>query len=155
GFLIHTINYVRRNYGWSDAEIYRYANEYLYAVDFDERLTKVAKTMMIIAGDGKANVFQVNSLDAREWQNSEAAFKIGPLTRDQKDGDFDLVLTNPPFAGKVTGRAKLNIYELFDLVRSGQLVEENDQEDDTADTNAAREKTVNTMKRDILFIERG
>jgi type I restriction enzyme M protein len=156
GFLIHTINYVRRSYKWSDAEVYRYANEYLFGVDFDERLTKVAKTMMIIAGDGKANVFQVNALDAREWQNSEAAFKIGPLGRDQKDGDFDIVLTNPPFAGKVTGRAKLNVYELFDLARSGQLVDETEQPDeDDEHVDAPREKTVNAMKRDVLFIERG
>jgi hypothetical protein len=30
----------------------------LYATDFDESLKKVAKTMMIIAGDGKANVLE-------------------------------------------------------------------------------------------------
>jgi type I restriction enzyme M protein len=158
GFLIHTINHLRRKYDWKDAEVYRYANEFLYAVDFDERLTKVAKTMMIIAGDGKANVFRVNALDTREWQNSEAAFKIGPLTREQKDGDFDLVLTNPPFAGKVTGRAKLNVYELYDLARTGELVDEADSTDDEEDEDGstqARDKSVNTMKRDVLFIERG
>lgn len=79
GFLIHTINHVKHKYNWGGAEVYRYANEFLYAVDFDERLIKVAKTMMIIAGDGKANVFRVNALDNREWQNSEAAARIGPL----------------------------------------------------------------------------
>jgi type I restriction enzyme M protein len=72
GFLIHTIRYTQMAYGWNRDQVYKYANEYLYSVDFDERLKKVAKTMMIIAGDGKANVYCVNSLDIREWQNSPA-----------------------------------------------------------------------------------
>lgn len=157
GFLVHALKYARKSEALTPSDVYRYANDYLYGVDFDERLTKVAKTMMIIAGDGKANVFRVNALDSREWQNSEAAFKIGPLSRDTKDGDFDLVLTNPPFAGKVTGRAKLNVYELYDLARSGQLVEEDDTLDDREgdEVSSRGERAVNTMKRDVLFIERG
>ncbi|GAB1722869.1 MAG: N-6 DNA methylase [Nitrospira sp. CR1.1] len=106
GFLIHTIRHVQSEYGWNTAQVYKYANEYLYAVDFDDRLKKVAKTMMIIAGDGKANVFGCSSLDIREWQNSDARKKIGEFSKDAKDGDFDIVLTNPPFAGKVTGKAE-------------------------------------------------
>ena len=56
GFLIHTIRHVQKLYDWNTDRLYRYANENLYAVDFDDRLKKVAKTMMIIAGDGKANL---------------------------------------------------------------------------------------------------
>ncbi|PIQ82269.1 MAG: hypothetical protein COV76_04415, partial [Candidatus Omnitrophica bacterium CG11_big_fil_rev_8_21_14_0_20_64_10] len=86
GFLIHTIRHVQRMYGWSREQLYRYANEHLYAVDFDDRLKKVAKTMMIIAGDGKANVHCVNSLDVREWQNGTAR-AIGEFSKDTRHGD--------------------------------------------------------------------
>ena len=158
GFLIHTIRYVQTLYGWSTERVYRYANDNLYAVDFDERLKKVAKTMMIIAGDGKANVFGTSSLDVREWQNSEARTKIGEFSKDERDGDFDVVLTNPPFAGKVTGKAQLAAYDLYELAATGALAaddeEEEGGEDESETEKLKKRKKVNGMKRDILFIER-
>lgn len=164
GFLIHTIRYVQQQNDWSLDKVYRYANEYLYAVDFDDRLKKVAKTMMIIAGDGKANVFGVNALDVRQWQNSQAADKIGEFSKNVRDGDFDLVLTNPPFAGKVTGKSQLAAFDLYELALTGALKEDEDSEEEEAkqqETNESSEgkkrgkKSVAGMKRDILFLERG
>ena len=163
GFLIHTIRHVQHLYGWNRDQLYRYANECLYAVDFDDRLKKVAKTMMIIAGDGKANVFGVNALDVRAWQNSDAAKDIGAFGRNERDGDFDLVLTNPPFAGKVTGKTQLTAFDLYDMATRGQLKadDEDDSDEEAEDETDATEaeklekrRKVNGMKRDILFVER-
>lgn len=160
GFLIHTIRHVQRLYSWDHKDIYRYANDYVYAVDFDDRLKKVAKVMMLIAGDGKANVFCVNSLDIREWQNSDAATRIGKFGRDISDGRFDIVMTNPPFAGKVTGKTQLIAYDLYELAAAGKIVEEQESESEAQDEpgpEAAKVKarrTVAGMKRDILFLER-
>jgi type I restriction enzyme M protein len=162
GFLIHTIRHVQKLYGWDARDVYRYANENLYAVDFDDRLKKVAKTMMIIAGDGKANVFGVNSLDVRDWQNSEARTKIGEFTKDAKDGTFDVVLTNPPFAGKITGKTQLAAFDLYELAATGALAEDEQEEaegtDDVSVGNEAeklkKRRKVSGMKRDILFVER-
>jgi type I restriction enzyme M protein len=158
GFLIHTIRHVQRLYGWTRDQLYRHANSYLYAVDFDERLKKVAKTMMIIAGDGKANVYCVNSLDVREWQNG-AARAVGEFSKDVKDGEFDLVLTNPPFAGKVTGKTQLAAFDLYELAMTGVLKEDEDNEGNEGDegNGDSKKKTarkVAGMKRDILFVER-
>ncbi len=166
GFLIHSIRHVQQSYGWDDAEIYRYANEYLYGVDFDERLKKVAKTMMIIAGDGKANVFGIDTLDNHAWQNSEVASRIGAFSKDERNGDFDIVLTNPPFSGKVTGKAKLSAYDLYELALTGEL--RSDESEDESDeskmeiltsvnnnnTKRRTHRSVNSMTRDILFLER-
>jgi len=159
GFLIHTIRHVQNLYGWNRDQLYKYANEYLYAVDFDDRLKKVAKVMMIIAGDGKANVFGVNSLDVREWQNSEAAKRIGEFAKTTKDGDFDVVLTNPPFAGKITGKIQLAAYDLYELAQSGALKEDDDEEDGEGNEKESEKKRNNKrkvvgIKRDILFLER-
>ncbi|MCO5069194.1 MAG: N-6 DNA methylase [Kiritimatiellae bacterium] len=156
GFLIHTIRHVQSSYGWSREQLYRYANEYLYAVDFDDRLKKVAKTMMIIAGDGKANVHCVNALDVREWQNG-AARSIGEFSKDTRDGDFAIVLTNPPFAGKVTGKTQLAAFDLYELAMTGALKEDEDDEeaeDGDSEKKAKTKRKVAGMKRDILFIER-
>ena len=159
GFLIHTIRHVQKLYDWNRDQLYKYANEHLYAVDFDDRLKKVAKVMMIIAGDGKANVFGVNSLDVREWQNSEAAKRIGEFAKATKDGNFDVVLTNPPFAGKITGKTQLAAYDLYELAQSGELKQDEDEEEGEGNEKESEQKRNNKrkvggMKRDILFLER-
>lgn len=160
GFLIHTIRHVQKLYQWNTERLYRYSNENLYAIDFDDRLKKVAKTMMIIAGDGKANVFGTSSLDVREWQNSDVRTKIGEFSKEERDGDFDLVLTNPPFAGKVSGKALLSAFDLYELACTGALVTDDDDEsssdngDDSEGEKLKKRKKVSGMKRDILFVER-
>jgi type I restriction enzyme M protein len=160
GFLIHSLLKVKHDNGWSLNEAYRYANDYLYGADFDEKLVRVAKMSMIVAGDGKANVFQVNSLDNKAWQNSAAATKIGPFTKETKDGNFDLVLTNPPFSGKVSRRAQLAAFDLFDMASRGELAEGDDIEGDHTKSEGMVEspsvrRKVTSMKRDLLFLERG
>lgn len=155
GFLIHTIKQVRDTQKWTDSkDVYQYANEYIYAVDFDDKLKKVAKVMMLIAGDGKSNVFGVDSLDYRKWARSEATTRIGPFKRDVKDGDFDVVLTNPPFSGKITVKEQLSVFELYELQQSGKLIEEEEIEDEEGKQKSKPKRKVNSMKRDILFIER-
>lgn len=157
GFLIHTIKHVRIKQGWEHdfEKTYRYANDYLYAVDFDDKLKKVAKVMMLIAGDGKSNVFGVDSLDFRKWARSEVTNKIGPFKKDIKDGNFDVVLTNPPFSGKITGKEQLSVYELYELRQSGKLTDDEEElEEGEGVAKKETRKKVNSMKRDILFIER-
>jgi len=159
GFLIHTIKHIKEKMGWQNNldKVYHYANEYLFAADFDDKLKKVAKVMMLIAGDGKSNVFGVDSLDFRKWARSEAATRIGPFKNYTENGDFDIVMTNPPFAGKITGKEQLTQYELYSLRVSGFLVEE-EAEEEYGEENIKRKtpgkKKVNAMKRDILFLER-
>jgi type I restriction enzyme M protein len=81
--------------------------------------------------------------------------RIGPFKRDIKDGDFDLVLTNPPFSGKITGKEQLSVFELYELQQSGQLNEDDEETENEEEKPKARPKRkVNSMKRDILFIER-
>lgn len=158
GFLIHTIKHVRTNQHWENdlEKTYRYANDYIYAVDFDDKLKKVAKVMMLIAGDGKSNVFSVDSLDFRKWAKSEAAIRIGPFKKDVKDGSFDVILTNPPFSGKITGKEQLSVFELYELQQSGKLVDDDEESEEGEGTGQkVTKKKVNSMKRDILFIERG
>ncbi len=161
GFLIHTINWIRDHFDdckTKDA-IYRYANEHLFAIDNDDRLRKVAKVMMLIAGDGKANVFNVDALDFRQWERNTAVVqRIGHFRREIVDSDFDIVLTNPPFAGKVKyNKDALSVYELYNLAQSGALsVDEEDSENGGTENgrNSTPRKAKARIKRDILYIER-
>lgn len=137
GFMIHSLNwvterYLKPKYG-SDWKIHKfqYANSKLFAIDFDPRLARVAKAMMLIVGDGKAHVYRVNSLDPREWKN-----RTDGLTEAIYDGKFDVVMTNPPFAGNIT---QPEILGAFDLAYKG---------------DSAKHKRVSRQTRDVLFIER-
>ena len=157
GFLLHGMQYVWRNeitednYGASvESKRKEYADQHLYAIDFDPRSVKIGKAMMLIAGDGKTNVTYANSLDSSLWDTETKArfskflhrFDDFDLSKKNEeamtDFDFDLVLTNPPFAGEVKGTL-LNKYDLgFKFDKEFER------------TN----KHQNKMTRDILFIER-
>ena len=137
GFMIHTLywvtdKYIKPKYG-NEWEVPRkeYAGSNLFAIDFDSRLVKVAKAMMLIAGDGRANVYRVNSLDPREWRN-----RTDGLLNAIRDEKFNVLMTNPPFAGNIN---QPEILGTFDLAYKG---------------DPAKHKRLNKLTRDVLFIER-
>jgi type I restriction enzyme M protein len=137
GFMIHTLNYVFENYVKARYKTnlaqrkYDYANSCLYALDYDPRLARVARFMMLIAGDGKTNVYRVSTLDPREWGGRD-----DDLNRKIRDGSFDVLMTNPPFAGTIKSPEILGGY---DLAYKGK---------------PSKGKRANKMTRDVLFIER-
>ena len=157
GFLLHAMQYV-----W-DREINKknfeddyktrqksYAEKHLFGIDFDPRSVKIGKAMMLIAGDGKTNVSYANSLDGETW-SEETKARFRPFLRTLKDLEenrrnqekmtdfnFDILLTNPPFAGEIKG-VLLNKYDLgFKWDKDFQKTS----------------KHQNKVSRDILFIER-
>jgi type I restriction enzyme M protein len=95
------------------AECTDYVNEKVFAIDFDEKAVRVARTLNLIAGDGQTNVLHLNSLDYERWNETtkdekwqdtyyEGWRKIRRL-RAKRDSDyefkFDVLMANPPFAG--------------------------------------------------------
>jgi len=137
GFMIHSLYWIvdrhlKAKYGLEWKE-YRtdYARSNLFAVDFDPRLIKVAKAMMLIAGDGRTHVYRVNSLDPREWKG-----RTDGLVNAIKDSKFDVLMTNPPFAGQIKQPEILGTY---DLAYKG---------------DPTRHKQLNKLTRDVLFVER-
>lgn len=136
GFLIHSLYWVAEQYIQGKFQNvgnrrYQYANSRLFGIDFDPRLSRVAKAMMLIAGDGRTNVYRVNSLDPREWRNRTDGL-VGAIP----DGKFDLVMTNPPFAGNIT---QPEILGGFDLAYKG---------------DHTKNRRANRLTRDVLFLER-
>ena len=150
GFLIACMNWVKENYLKSEYEKQEYAKEYLYGIDFADETAKVSRALMLIAGDGRSHLFKLNSLDPREWQGEDPdklharselltrLEKFKDYTQEQenkntfKNFTFDVLLTNPPFAGEIKDPGLLRQYEF----------------------GRKKGKLVNKMERHILFIER-
>ncbi len=128
--------------GYSETE---YVKEKVYAIDFDEKAVRVARTLNLIAGDGHTNVLHLNSLDYARWvtvtrdedwvDTYNEGFKRLKKLRQGEDFshfNFDVLMANPPFAGEVKEGQILSRYELG--MKNG--------------------KTLRSVSRDTLFIER-
>lgn len=101
----------------------------LYGFDYSHRACQVAKVVSLIGTQGAISVEQVDSLrlaDRTLLQGDEET--IEALMGPEFTG-FDVILTNPPFAGDVSAEAFANAY---DVARSSSK----------------------RLERDVLFIER-
>ena len=140
GFLLHAMRYVRGHERLSNVATREYCRKHIWGFDIDSKAVRVAKALMLVAGDGSANLFRLNSLlrprmgECVEFPG-EDTFRDDTLTiedvcrgRRRRHKGFDLILTNPPFAGEVRER---HILDGYTLCRDRKRVE-----------------------RDILFIER-
>ena len=125
-----------------------FVRDKVFAIDFDEKTVRVARTLNLIAGDGQTNVLHLNTLDYSRWSEiitqedwndvyNEGFKKLKKLqpsgTKDYSRFQFSLVMANPPFAGDIKENTIISHYELG--------------------KNAAG-KWQKKVGRDILFIER-
>ncbi len=161
GFPVHTIFYVWQKIlekkGLKKSHLFTlekkpeectdYVQSKVFAIDFDEKAVRVARTLNLIAGDGQTNVLHLNTLDYERWDEKindekwQDAYmtgwtKLRKLRRDPKsnqDFNFDILMANPPFAGDIKESRILAKYEL------GKNKDGKDQ---------------TKVGRDILFIER-
>jgi len=147
GFTVHSVFWVAGDQFTTNGlppAITEYAGTMVYAIDSSPKAVKIAKALNLIAGDGKSNVYELNSLNPPKWSDEgKAAFRPFLTSfedrtqnetnqRDFQFFDFDVLMTNPPFAGGIAEREILRQYRLAE--RNG--------------------RTVSKIGRDILFIER-
>jgi len=147
GFLLHSVMWVAGG-AITGRELpsaaKSFAQNNIVGIDFAKKAVKIAKAINLIVGDGKSHVYKDNSLAPQTW-NDETKAGLRPrllrFSESQKDRenqekflyfDFDILMTNPPFAGTVKEKDILRLYELAD--KNGRLV--------------------NKIGRHILFIER-
>ncbi|WP_329806421.1 methylation-associated defense system DNA methyltransferase MAD2 [Flavobacterium facile] len=98
-----------------NVRVKEYAENSIFGFDFDPDLKKAARMNMVMAGDGHANVFHVNSLAYPKWDHPEEIAKIETAINRSLEvmgdveeryfndarGTFDMIFTNPPFGAKV------------------------------------------------------
>lgn len=162
GFTVHSIfkvwKDIRREKGLPEGEEFtvaqrtseetNFVRDNVFAIDFDEKTVRVARTLNLIAGYGQTNVLHLNTLDYSRWNEitkqedwndtyNESFKKLKKLqpkgNNDYSQFQFDLVMANPPFAGDIKENTIISRYEL------GKNSKGNWQ---------------NKVGRDILFIER-
>lgn len=123
-----------------------YVKSKVFAIDFDEKSVRVARTLNLIAGDGQSNVLHLNTLDWERWDEktndedwidiyNDGWKKLRKIRQNNNNQDFnfDILMANPPFAGDIKESRILAKYELGKKPNG---------------------KYQTAVGRDILFIER-
>jgi len=140
GFLLHSVMWVAGGVITGKelpTAAKNFAQNNIYGIDFAKEAVKIAKAINLIVGDGKSHIYgggpHGNSLNPLRW-NDEVKAGLRPRLlrytdnaekdRDNQNRflylDFDVLMTNPPFAGTVKERDILRLYQLAD--KNGRLV---------------------------------
>ncbi|WP_313933893.1 N-6 DNA methylase [Anabaena sp. FACHB-83] len=162
GFPVHTIFHVWRQIledeGLQASHLFsledkpprckEYVEDKVFAIDFDEKAVRVARTLNLIAGDGQTNVLHLNTLDYELWdevteqddwdniyhEGFRRLKKLRPKgSKDYREFQFDVLMANPPFAGDIKEPRMIARYDL---------------------AKKPDGKWQSKVGRDILFIER-
>lgn len=149
GFLVEGLRYVWQQVqkdceelGWPDEEIaaekQRVAMSNFFGIDKDSFLSKVAKAYMAILGDGRGGVYCENSLaHVANWSNQ--------ARNNVQLGQFDVVITNPPFGKKLSINSR-DLLGQYDLGHRWSYI----AEEDIYEKGLVQDK----QPPQILFIER-
>ncbi|PMP84563.1 MAG: hypothetical protein C0174_06980 [Thermodesulfobium narugense] len=148
GFLLHSVMHVAGGVisgRQLPLSAQNFAQNNIYGIDFAKKAVKIAKAINLIIGDGKSHIYKDNSLAPHTWGEDTKSGLKGRLLRfpddPQRDRenqknfqffDFDVLMTNPPFAGTVKERDILKLYNLAEI----------------------NGKWINKIGRHILFLER-
>jgi type I restriction enzyme M protein len=110
-----------------------FAQNNIMGIDFAKKPVMIAKAINLIVGDGKSHIYKDNSLAPQTWSEETKAGLRPRLLRFPDDAerdrenqekflylDFDILMTNPPFAGTVKEREILRLYLLAE--KNGRLV---------------------------------
>lgn len=136
GFLVGALDHVRRKIArglypeLDDVRLYAklntpevdqmvsdYAGRMIFGFDFDPDLRKASRMNMVMAGDGHANIFNINSLDYPDGQLPDVPLVAPAVAKsiqtsydrdfpfetamDNARGKFDMIFTNPPFGARL------------------------------------------------------
>ena len=83
-----------------------FATHNLYGCDINDRMARVAKMNMIMHGDGHAGIVNTNGLSLASELPDQWSNELG------EGGKFDIIYSNPPFAGREKDSDILEMFEL-------------------------------------------
>jgi len=163
GFLLHAMEwcYPATTDEKREARKHKYASKYLWGIDISEKSARTSRALMLIAGDGHTNIFgpRISTLDPADWLEVRTGRLLMESLRNEKllakkppeheninspedvwkyydNLKFDVILSNPPFAGEIPGKKLLSHYDLAKPA-----------------VKRAKDKQPKE-ERDVLFIER-
>lgn len=144
GFLVGAMDHVFRQIE-SERDDYNeimenqkdYASTNVFGIDYDRMIAKVAKAYMLIWGDGRSNIFVADGLNHATWSDEENAKLVVGKGKQRAIRKFDVIATNPPFAGDISADDTLSLYDL-----SYKPLPNGDR------------KRVNKLAKDKMYLER-
>jgi type I restriction enzyme M protein len=115
GFLIYALEHIWEAIGTSGLNkeaTRRQSPSFIYGIDKEPNLVKVARAYMALIGDGKTNIADTDSLMGFGDWNEKARSMLADDNGNIKE--FDFVFTNPPFGAdiKVESHSILKHYDL-------------------------------------------
>jgi len=121
GFLLESMfqgwNFIEENYGSTqlqkEKQKLEFAKRHLYGIEIHDVLARICKTNLILHKDGHTNV-----------EGDKSCLSLN-FEIDRSDGDFDLVIGNPPFGDSVEkgdqDRLEDNSLSNFDLKKGKKM----------------------------------
>jgi len=93
----------------------QWAAEYIYGSDINFNLGTATKVNMILHGDGSANIFVKDGL--LPFSHYDGVLSESEMSSVYKDkiinGQFDIIMTNPPFSVDLDNDTKKNVKDEF------------------------------------------
>ena len=103
---------------WRGDVKFSWADEYVYGIDFDNRLVKTAKVSAFFNGDGEATIIWGDGLDSFENSEVYRGKLKETMPNKQDNGQFDILISNPPYSVEAFRRMLKYGAESFDLYSS-------------------------------------
>lgn len=94
-----------------------YASQNVFGTDYDHTIAKVAKAYMLIWGDGRSNIAVCDGLNQDSWSDDALSKFTEDVGEARQLKQFDIIATNPPFAGDQAAEETVSKYDL--AIRSG------------------------------------
>lgn len=134
--------------------------ETLWGIDDTEEVVRIARMNMNIHGDGGSKIYKADSLDKNfvkmsEEKNDELEIQMKELKRhlDELEGEFDVALTNPPFAMKYSHNKSIKKEEKKTL--EGQILMKYDVSHlDLSAEGPTSKRLSASVKSNRMFLER-
>lgn len=98
----------------------KWASHYIYGIEINFNLGTATKVNMILHGDGSTNIFVKDGLLPFKFYDKESApnflkqYELDKLYFDKEvNGQFDCIITNPPFSVNLDNETKKNVKKEF------------------------------------------
>jgi type I restriction-modification system DNA methylase subunit len=115
GFLVETFLSLRTHYPQlGEPDLRTWASHNLFGVDKDDISVKLARAIMLILGDGSANILIGDAIRSHRWGTA-----YPHLSTNLLDGSFTCAITNPPFGRKLTVSARDGQMSGYTITRKG------------------------------------
>lgn len=118
GFLIYALEYIwdtiEATPGGNKEENRKHAPSFIYGIDKEPDLVKVARAYMTLIGDGSTHIVDTDSLKPFEVWDDKARVMLADEEENGQIRQFDFVFTNPPFGSDIKIKHS-SVLEKYDL----------------------------------------